>query len=216
MSLAYLWTFVERDHACRCHCSKCGLWSISLDSHGGSLGGQNFTPPPDLQTVHFHLIRSQVIHLHLKNLRSTSDCWEKLLQGKRARESEVQVDLFVSFVVWWAWGRSGGWREPIEMTYTHPRLNKINARFETQIRKRTDYSGNSWQCQVNAELPWMRQADARICQQKELSSHQLREMLNTHPFVEAQHEGECSRRVRRRQTALSWQQEIALGGLICA
>lgn len=47
----------------------------------------------------------------------------------------------------------GRWRQPIEVAYIHPGLSKFSAGSETEIRKRTDYSGNSCQFQVVAVLP---------------------------------------------------------------
>lgn len=50
-------------------------------------------------------------------------------------------------------GGGGEWRQPIEVAYIHPGLSKFSAGSETEIRKRTDYSGNSCQFQVDAVLP---------------------------------------------------------------
>lgn len=54
------------------------------------MGLQNLRPQPNLQNLNLHLIRSQVIHLHLK-IREALMTDEKLLQGERAKESEVKL-----------------------------------------------------------------------------------------------------------------------------
>lgn len=52
---------------------------------------------------------------------------------------KAQVYLFTVSV---SWGGLG-WRLAIKMTFPYPGGNKIDPFFETRIRKRMDYSGNS-------------------------------------------------------------------------